>query len=90
MITEQDYSQFISERRFEEAKRVLDRMIAESPADDKLYFERGKLLWRTGNRSAATSDFSKAVDLNPQSPAATALEQATEVADFFNPDLYNP
>lgn len=57
---------------------------------DEIYFRRGKLYWRLGDRAAATSDYSKAVAINPSSPAAKALEQARDVADFFNPDLYNP
>ena len=36
------------------------------------------------------SDYSKATGLNPDSPAAMALEQARDIAGFFNPDLYNP
>lgn len=55
-----------------------------------LYFRRGKLWWRLGNRSAATSDYAHAVALDPASPAVKALEHARDVADFFNPDLYNP
>ena len=55
-----------------------------------LYFRRGKLLWRLGKRAAATSDYARASALNPTSSAVKALEQARAVADFFNPDLYNP
>ena len=31
-----------------------------------------------------------ASELDPSSPAAKALEQARDIAGFFNPDLYNP
>lgn len=55
-----------------------------------LYFRRGKLWWRLGNRAAATSDYARASALDPASPAVKALEHARDVADFFNPDLYNP
>lgn len=74
----------------EEALAMLDSMIGEMPLSDVLLFERGKLRWRAGDRPGATSDYASAVRLNPDSPAARALEQARDVADFFNPDLYNP
>lgn len=64
-------------------------------ADEKkqlaeIYFRRGKLLWRMSRRAEAQSDYGRALSLDPQSRAALALEQAREVAAFFNPDLYNP
>ncbi len=80
----------IAEGRFAEAVKLIGEMISESPDSDSLYFNRGKLLWRLGDRAGAMSDYAKAVDLNPESPAAMALEQAYDVANFFNPDLYNP
>lgn len=80
----------ITEGHFAEAVKLLGEMIAESPDSDSLYFSRGKLLWRLGDRAGAMSDYAKAVDLNPGSPASKALEQAYDVANFFNPDLYNP
>lgn len=74
----------------EKALAELDRMVSAAPDDDNLLFVRGKLLWRLGRRAAATSDYAKAAAINPGSPAAMALEHARDVADFFNPDLYNP
>lgn len=56
----------------------------------EMYFRRGKLYWRLGRRSDATSDYAKASAIDPSSPAVKALEHARDVADFFNPDLYNP
>lgn len=90
MDIKQDYRQLIYSGRFEEALAVLDSLIEASPDDDTLLFERGKLRWRIGDRSGATGDYAKATAVNPSSPAAKALEQARDIADFFNPDLYNP
>lgn len=86
----ENYRILISEGKLEEALEVLDGLIAVSPDDDKLLFERGKIRWRLGDRAGATGDYAKAVMINPDSPAARALEQARDIADFFNPDLYNP
>lgn len=86
----QDYRILISEGKIEAALSVLDNLIKLSPDDDRLLFERGKLRWRIGDRAGATGDYAKASMINPESPAAKALEQARDIADFFNPDLYNP
>lgn len=51
---------------------------------------RGKLYWKLGNRAAATSSYAAAAELDPDSPAAAALEQARTIEAFFNPDLLNP
>ena len=56
----------------------------------ELYFERGKLHWREGDRAAATSDYLKAAELDPESPAVQALDHARDIEAFFNPDLLNP
>lgn len=86
----------VASGRFDEAIGMLSLGIAgkEGMADAKalaeMYFRRGKLYWRLGRRSAATSDYVKASSLDADSPAVKALEQARDVEAFFNPDLYNP
>ncbi len=85
-----NYQQLISENLYAEALEELEKLLIESPNDDKLLFDRGKLRWRLGNRSGATSDYAKAALKNPNGPAIKALENARDIADFFNPDLYNP
>lgn len=71
-----------------------DDVSAEDEATKKfvadLYFKRGKLFWRLGERGRATTDYAHATELDPESPASMALEQARDVESFFNPDLYNP
>lgn len=90
MNKHQNYRDLIFFGRYAEALAVLDALVKDNPSDDHLLFERGKLRWRMGDRSGATGDYAGAVALNPESPAALALEQARDIADFFNPDLYNP
>ena len=70
-----------------EALDLADRYLTAHPDDAEALFLRGKIHWRLGNRSRATSDYAAA---DPDSPAAEALEQARAVEDFFNPDLLNP
>lgn len=90
MDKRQNYKDMISSGRYEEAMAALNRLIAENPTDDRTLFDRGKLKWRLGDRAGAMGDYSKATELNPDSPAAMALDQARDIAGFFNPDLYNP
>ena len=66
-----------------------ERLEATAPLDE-LYYRRGRLFWQSGNHGAAVSDYERAVENNPQSPAATALELARDVFNYFNPDLLNP
>ena len=76
--------------RPKEAVKILTRMIEAGNADAATLFLRGKALWRMGIRDAATSDYAAAAQLDPDGPAARALENARDIADFFNPDIYNP
>lgn len=90
MAITQNYKQLIADNRFQEALKILDSLIIDAPDNDTLLFDRGKLRWRMGDRQGATGDYAKASSLNPDSPAVRALENARDIADFFNPDLYNP
>lgn len=75
---------------FNDAIEFLTSLITEEPANAEALFERGKLYWRTGNRSAATTDYAHSASLKPDGPAARALEMARDIESFFNPDLLNP
>ncbi len=72
------------------ALEALDTYIKNNPGDDEAYFLRGKLRWRAGDRSGATTDYAHAASINPESGAVRALEMARDIESFFNPDLLNP
>ncbi|MBQ9077868.1 MAG: tetratricopeptide repeat protein [Muribaculaceae bacterium] len=80
----------MGENRLDEALSRLNEYIAGEPESDEAYFMRGKVYWRIGDKRQALNDYSRAVGLNPESPAARALENARDVYDFFNPDIFNP
>ncbi len=88
--------QLIDNKKFAEAIGMLTEQINDTVAggdcNDKaeMNFLRGKLLWRIGEHSRAMTDYAYASELDPSSPAIKALEQARDIAGFFNPDLYNP
>jgi tetratricopeptide (TPR) repeat protein len=74
----------------EKALEEMNSRIAAHPADADAYYQRARLHWALGNRAEAITDYGTAAELNPDGPAATALEHINAIMDFMNPDLYNP
>ncbi|MBE6318647.1 MAG: hypothetical protein E7081_06710 [Bacteroidales bacterium] len=85
----QKIKELINENKLEEALESLDCELMKGE-NDLLYFERGKLHWRMGNKRLAISDYERAVALNAQSPAKIALENARYIMNFYDTNLYNP
>ena len=80
----------IEQNSLEEALKELDALIGSEGESAEVLFVRGKVHWRLGHRSQATSDYAASASLDPDGPAVQALEQARAVEAFFNPDLLNP
>ena len=80
----------IRENKTGEALEALNRSLSEEPRDARALFLRGKIWWRQGLRSAAMNDYAASAEIEPDGPAARALEQARDIEAFFNPDLLNP
>lgn len=68
----------------------LTARLKANPTEAQIWFERGRLLWQYGLHGAAMSDYGRAADLDPASPATAALEQARRIMAFYHRDLYNP
>lgn len=77
------------QNRLDEADRALDGLDGASDRAWALYM-KGRIAWKRGLKSLAMSFYAEAAGLEPDSEAATALEQARQVMDFYNKDLYNP
>ncbi|MCC8070978.1 MAG: tetratricopeptide repeat protein [Bacteroidales bacterium] len=74
-------------------QEAVDRLVAftrENARSDEAWFMLGKVYWRLGQRSKATTCYATAAEICPDSPAALALQQARDIEDFFNPDIFNP
>lgn len=84
-----EVERLLSENKPDDALKVLDKAV-EVNNEAVLFYERGRLLWKLGRKTDAMSDYSKAVSIDPESPAAVALQMARDVMDFYNHDLYNP
>lgn len=80
----------LDNNRLKEALEKANSLIEQSPDDAEALFTRGKIYWRMGNRSAATSDYAASARLCPGGPASRALEQSRDIEAFYNRDLYNP
>ncbi len=68
---------------------MLDTATSDREKADALFL-LGRLAWKRGDKAAAISRYNEAVALDADSEAAIALEQALNIMDFFNKDLYNP
>jgi len=77
------------ENKLNEADTALDAL-AETPDRAWALYMKGRIAWKRGQKSRAISFYAEAAGLEPDSEAATALEQARQVMDFYNKDLYNP
>lgn len=69
---------------------AITAMIEQTGPTADLYYRRGKLYWRLGQRAAAITDFNEAVAIDPVSPAAAYIAMTGDIMDFYNTDLYNP
>ena len=56
----------------------------------RAHYEAGKKLWAEGRHGEAMTEYNRAVALDPESPAATAVEMANTVMDFFDRSRHNP
>lgn len=59
------------------------------PMDDVLFYLLGNAWRKKGNWQMAMNNYLEAVHLNPESPAAQALDIANEILAFYNKDMYN-
>ncbi len=75
--------------RLDEAEAALD-IFADTADYAWALYMKGRIAWKRGMKSRALSFYAEAAGLDPDSEATTALEQAREVMDFYNKDLYNP
>ena len=76
--------------RADEAIDLVEKFRAEGGAmDDTLFYLLGNAHRKKGNWQMAINNYLEAVHLNPDSPAARALEIANDILDFYNKDMYN-
>lgn len=77
--------QLIAQNKLAEARALL----LDDTTATGLYL-RGRIEWKNGNKARAITFYEAAVAVDPHCEAAVALEQARNVMNFYNKDLYNP
>lgn len=101
MVTLQSIKQIITENTTDVALEMLQPIIEElklqensSSRGDALLAaalaEKGKLLWKLGNKGEAISCYEASAQEDPTGPGALLLEHSNGIMDYFNPDLLNP
>ena len=80
-------SALLARDRADEAIALMESY--DGPMDDTLYYLLGNAWRKKGNWQMAMNNYLEAIRLNPESPAAQALEIANEILDFYNKDMYN-
>ena len=56
----------------------------------QLFYLRGNAYRQLGNWGKAMSSYLEASERDPEGPAKQAYQQALQILDFYNHDLYNP
>ena len=80
----------LEEHRPDEAIAALEQFRADGgKMDDTLFYLLGNAWRNKGNWQMAMNAYLEAVALNPESPAAQALDIANEILAFYNKDMYN-
>jgi predicted negative regulator of RcsB-dependent stress response len=80
----------LEQNQADEALAALEEYRSEGGLmDDELFYLQGNAWRKKGNWQMAMNGYLEAIHLNPESPAARALEIANEILDFYNKDMYN-
>lgn len=74
-----------------EAIELLSRLIEEEDTQlkDEAYYARGNAFRRGNNWKQAIDDYTRAIELNPNSPALAMRQSCIEILDFYNKDMFN-
>ena len=62
---------------------------SDSLEKDQAYYLRGNAYRKLGNWQQALNDYTRAIDLNPVSPATEARKMIMNILEFYNKDMYN-
>ncbi|MDE6283224.1 MAG: hypothetical protein K2L97_04455 [Muribaculaceae bacterium] len=93
MLTPQNIKDIIAGKSVSQQVELLDGLISRSDSDKEkalILAEKGKLLWKSGDRAGAISAYEQGGALDPGGAAALLLDHSRGIMDFFNPDLLNP
>ena len=95
MISKSDIEKakaLLDENKIQEAIAFLESLVADSSTENKdvAYYVLGNAYRRGNNWQDAINSYSRAVELNPESPAKEMRANCIKILDFYNKDMYNP
>ena len=90
MVLLKEIKELIANGEIEIALQHLDEYLnADNPHIDEAYYLKGNAYRKLSNWQQALNNYQKAIDLNPESPAADARQMVIDILNFFNKDMYN-
>lgn len=75
---------------YEEAIAEIDGYLKENPRSTDALTLRGMKHFGAGKRALAINDYLAALEIDPDCNAGLALQNANDILDFYNKDLFNP
>lgn len=82
----------LDENKIEQAIDFLKTLVEDSQEENKdvAYYVLGNAYRRGNNWQDAINSYSRAVEINPLSPAKEMRANCIKILDFYNKDMYNP
>lgn len=82
----------LDENKIEQAIDFLKTLVEDSQEENKdiAYYVLGNAYRRGNNWQDAINSYSRAVEINPLSPAKEMRASCIKILDFYNKDMYNP
>ena len=77
----------ISNNEYDKAIEQIDLLLHESPCDDEAYYLKAKIYQRQSKWSNAIETYKKAIELNKDSKAVTALEMLYDILNSMNNEV---
>ena len=73
-----------------DAERMVGRALEAWPDDATLHYLKGRIGAKRADWQGALNAFSRAIRLDPESPAREARQAIEEILAFYHKDYYNP
>jgi tetratricopeptide (TPR) repeat protein len=62
----------------------------ETSHQDEAFYLLGNAYRKQGDWQQALNNYSRAIELNPDSPAREARRMALDILNYYNKEIYNP
>lgn len=70
--------------------QALKSLAESNPDDAETLYELGNAYWKVQDWKGCLDCYTKAISLDPQSPAAEMRRMVQDIIQFYNKDMYNP